>query len=214
MEKYNQKIGTDEAGKGDYFGYLVVAGVVVDKNKEKLLNALGIRDSKLLSEKQIFFLSFKIKQLCKYNIVKISPKKYNELYDKFRNLNRLLAWAHARVIENLLEKSECDLIVSDQFGDKSFLKNALMKKAKRIKLIQKPNAEKDLAVAAASILARAEFLLSLKRLSKKYSIKLPKGSKPEDAVKIVKKKGEAILDEIAKKHFRVTKKIVKDVKNL
>ena len=214
MLKQNMlKLGTDESGKGDYFGYLVVAGVIVDENKELLLKALRVRDSKLLSEKQIFFLSAKIKKLCKYNIVKISPEKYNELYDKMKNLNKLLAWAHARVIENLLEKYNVDVVISDQFGDKKFLEHALMKKGKKVKLIQKIRAESEISVAAASILARAEFLLTLRKLSKQYFNNpnyLEKGADVENlAKKIVEKHGLQILDKIAKRHFRITKKILK-----
>ena len=199
-------IGTDESGKGDYFGYLVAAAVITDKNKNRLLRELKVRDSKKLTEKQIFFLSDKIEKLCKHNIVKISPEKYNNLYKKMDNLNKILAWCHARVIENLLSKNKnVECVISDQFGDKKYLKNALMKRGRKIKLIQKTKAESDLAVAAASVLARKHFILTLKHLSKKAGMKLPKGATHvKNTAKKLKRKD---LRKFAKVHFKITEQL-------
>ncbi len=163
----SSRIGVDESGKGDYFGYLVVAGVMIDDTAEKKLAALKVKDSKKLLDFTVTKLARDIKKICKYDIVKISPEKYNQLYKKFgpKGLNKLLAWGHARVIENLVKKNSCDYVISDKFGDERYLKSALMENGKKIKLIQQVRAESDMAVAAASILARAEFLKTLKRLS-------------------------------------------------
>ena len=206
------RIGVDESGKGDYFGYLVIAGVVVDKTIEKKLIEMRVKDSKKLLDSTALKLARDIKKICKYEIVKISPERYNALYAKFdKNLNKILAWGHARVIENLLEKNQCDYVITDKFGDEKFLKNALMEKGKKIKIIQKVRAESDMAVAAASILARAEFLKTLKRLSIEVGHKLPKGSTHvEDVAKLmIEKYGEKILPMIAKTHFKITKRIIK-----
>ena len=94
------RIGTDEVGKGDYFGPLVVAGVLLNEEKEKNLSKLGIRDSKTLSETTISNMATKIRRILskeEYEVVWISPLKYNILYKKLRNLNRILGWGHARV---------------------------------------------------------------------------------------------------------------------
>jgi len=144
-------------------------------------------------------------------LVAIGPERYNELYGKLRNLNRLLAWAHSRAIENLLEEIPCTLAVTDQFGDKAFVLNALMKKGRNIDLIQKPKAEEDLAVAAASILARAEFLKRLYFLSQDVGLELPKGASPkteEIGVELIRRHGIGILDKVAKKHFKITGRIL------
>src|SRR4029077_1213327 len=93
-------IGTDEAGKGDFFGPLVVAGVYATEATAILLRQIGVRDSKTLSDKRIAEIGVEIRQTCPVNVVAIGPDRYNEMYAKIRNLNRLLAWAHARVIEN------------------------------------------------------------------------------------------------------------------
>ena len=203
------KIGVDEAGKGDYFGYLVVAAVLVDDRKELQLKDIGVKDSKLLSDSSIRKLAPKIKKICKYDIVKISPEKYNRLYSKFRSLNKLLAWAHARAIENLLKNNECDLVISDRFTEKNFLVESLFEKGKKVKLKQIFKAEKDIAVASASVLARYEFLRTLRMLGRNLGIILPKGSAhvKEVAYTLVKRYGKDILYEVAKVHFKITKQL-------
>ncbi len=204
-------IGTDESGKGDYFGPLVVAGVFILDEQQKVLAELGVKDSKRFSDNRVREFANLIKKGYKHSLVAIGPEKYNELYSKLRNLNRILAWAHSRAIENILEHVHCALAVTDQFGDEAYVLNALMKKGRNIELIQRPKAEEDLAVAAASILARAEFLKRLYFLSQDVGIDLPKGSPPfvvETGVKLVKMHEVQILDRVAKKHFKVTKRII------
>lgn len=204
-------IGTDESGKGDYFGPLVVAGVFILDEQQKVLAELGVKDSKRLSDNRVREFADLIKRGYKHSLIVIGPEKYNELYSKLRNLNRILAWAHSRAIENLLEEVHCTLAVTDQFGDKVYVLNALMKKGRNIELIQRPKAEEDLAVAAASILARAEFLKRLYFLSQDIGIDLPKGSPPfvvETGIELAKAHGVQILDKVAKKHFKVTKRIM------
>lgn len=203
-------IGIDEAGKGDYFGYLVVAGVILDDEKKKKLEEMGVKDSKRLSDSAVTRLATSIRHVCKYDIVRISPEKYNTLYKKFKSLNKLLAWGHARVIENLLEKNEIDFIITDKFGDEKFLKNALFERGKKMKIHQRIRAESDMAVAAASVLARSEFLKTLKSLSMDVGYSLPKGAThvEEAGKEIVKKYDEKILDFVAKRHFKTTKRIL------
>ncbi len=204
-------IGTDESGKGDYFGPLVIAGVFIPDGQEAVLVELGVKDSKTISDGRVRELAEVIKKGYKHSVVVIGPEKYNELYGKLRNLNRILAWGHSRAIENILEEVRCLQAVTDQFGDKTYVLNALMKKGKRIELIQKPKAEQDLAVAAASILARAEFLKRLYFLGQELGVELPKGSSPlaeEAALKLVHLQGIEILDKVAKKHFKLTGRII------
>jgi ribonuclease HIII len=204
-------IGTDESGKGDYFGPLVVAGFFLPDGQEQVLQELGVRDSKKISDNRIREIAEILKGGYKHSLVVIGPKKYNELYTKLRNLNKLLAWAHARVIENLLEEVPCSSAVTDQFGDKLFVINSLMKRGKGIELIQRPKAEEDLAVAAASILARAEFLRRMYFLSQEIGRELPRGASAlVEAVglDLVRKHGESVLDEVAKKHFKITNRII------
>jgi len=204
-------IGTDESGKGDYFGPLVVAGVFVPEDQEKVLRELGVKDSKTFSDSRVQEYAELLKKGYKHSLVVIGPEKYNELYTKLRNLNRILAWAHSRAIENILEEVRCSLAITDQFGDKVFVLNALMEKGRNIELIQRPKGEEDLAVAAASILARAEFLRRLYFLSRDIGVDLPKGSSTQSeevGVKLVRLHGDKILDKVAKVHFKLTPRIL------
>ncbi len=207
-------IGTDESGKGDYFGPLVIAGVFLEDKQQSVLRELGVKDCKGLSDNRVRELAEILKQGYTHSIVAIGPEKYNELYEKLRNLNKLLAWGHARVIENILAKVPSSQAITDQFGDRLYVVNALMKKGRAIELIQRPKAEEDLAVAAASILARAEFLKRLYFLSKDLGVDLPKGSSPlaeETGLKLVKLQGIEALAKAAKIHFKLTERIVKSM---
>jgi len=153
----------------------------------------------------------KIREVCNYSVVAIGPERYNELYEKMKNLNKLLAWAHARTLENLLAEGESPRAIADQFGDERFIKNALMEKGRQIILEQRPRAEEDTAVAAASILARAEFLKRLKRLSEEYRLDLPKGASDrvrEAAVRVVREKSAIVLKKVAKWHFKTTQQVL------
>lgn len=205
-----ERIGIDESGKGDYFGPLVIAAVFVDQTTQRELALMQVRDSKKISDGRILEMAPDIRQICPHSLVSIGPQKYNELYAKIKNLNRLLAWGHARALENLLQEVACGLAISDQFGDERLILNALQEKGKQITLEQRPKAESDLAVAAASIVARADFLIRLKRLSDEVGTTLPKGASAtvELAAKmVVKKHGRDRLATVAKLHFKTTQAV-------
>lgn len=213
------RIGTDEVGKGDYFGPLVIAGVLIDDALEDELKKLKVKDSKSLSETTIRSLAHDIRNLLgkkRYEILWITPIKYNLLYKKLGNVNKILGWGHARVIENLLGNGvKCNLAVADQFGDPGYIKNALMEKGKRIRLVQVPNAERDIAVATASILARDKFLWKIEDLSETYAIEFPRGAGEKvDKVgkEFVKLYGANALQNVAKIHFSNTLRITGGVK--
>lgn len=210
MNEYITHIGTDESGKGDFFGPLVIAGVMVDEKAAKLFIDAGIKDSKKITDKKILTLEPIIKENSLYSIVPISNGKYNELYSNIKNLNKLLAWGHARVIENVLEKGTCEYALSDQFGDESLIKSALMKKGQSIRLEQMVRAESDVAVAAASILARATFVHKMQEMENTYGIKFPKGcaQQVKDAAKeFIAKFGKERLHEVCKTHFKTYKEV-------
>lgn len=204
-------IGTDESGKGDFFGPLVVAGVLVNEKNRQVLADLGVKDSKTLKDGQILKLAQQIRKISEFSVVAVSNKKYNELYRDFKNLNKLLAWGHARVIENILDKNDCQYALSDKFGDENLIKNALMKKGKTIKLDQRVRAESDIAVAAASIIARAVFVEKMKQMENFYGLEFPKGCGSQvktSAKKFIEKYGQERLEEICKSHFKTYKEIL------
>lgn len=199
-------VGIDESGKGDFFGPLVIAGAYLTQENAKKLQDLGVCDSKKLSDKKILELEKEIKSISIFEVVVINPKKYNELYSNFKNLNKLLAWGHATVLENILKKTDAKIAISDQFAaNESVILSALKEKGKTIKLIQQTKAEADTAVAAASVLARAEFVKRISKLSYEYETNLKKGCNSEvlaQAKEIAQKFGKEELKNIAKTHFK------------
>jgi ribonuclease HIII len=208
------RLGVDESGKGDFFGPLCIAGAYVNESVVKAWKDSGIRDSKnISSDKRIKELAELIRDTpgCVTAVVPIGNEAYNRLYLKMRSVNTLLAWGHARVIENLMgQKHRMNpppvRAISDQFAaNKATVAGALMSLGRSIELVQKHRAEEDLAVAAASILARHEFVSRLANLEKQYDLKLPKGaSAAVDAAakEFIAKHGVENLPKVAKMHFR------------
>lgn len=203
-------IGTDESGKGDYFGPLVIAGVYADAEMKKRLKEIGAADSKTLSDTRIHKLAEEIIKICQYSVVTVGNRRYNQMYDEIKNLNKLLAWGHARVIENLLEMVECNYVLSDQFGSPELIKNALLSKGRKVNLEQRPRAEENIVVAAASILARDEYVKAMNKLSEEYGKEFPKGGSAmvlEAAREFVECRGKEEMVNVAKLHFVITEKL-------
>src|SRR6266542_1442658 len=208
------RLGVDESGKGDFFGPLCVAGAYLNEAVVKAWENAGIRDSKnIRSDKKIAELARLIRETpgCVTSVVPIGNEAYNRLYRQMKSVNAILAWGHARVIENLMGQRHRMIpppvrAISDQFAaNKATVANALMSLGREIELIQRHKAEADLAVAAASILARHEFVSRLAALEKQFGAKFPKGASAgvDDADKeFVAKDGAERLAEVAKMHFR------------
>lgn len=210
-ESVSPHMGVDESGKGDFFGPLVIAAVYVDPDIARDLKALKVRDSKTItSDKAAQDMARKIRTRLgdKFVVVSIGPTAYNRLYGTMGSVNRILAWGHARAIENLLEKVPgCPRALSDQFGPEQQIQRALQQKGRKIKLEQRHKAESDIAVAAASVLARSAFLTAMDKLGEKYGVKLPKGASDkvkQVAAEIAKKHGGAAFLDVAKCHFKTT----------
>lgn len=213
-EMYQPHIGVDESGKGDFFGPLVIAGVYVDADVARQLREVGAVDSKrITSDQKIEQVAQAIRSIpgLRWEIVQINPERYNALYEKFGNLNRLLAWGHAKVIELLLERvPDCPRAISDQFANPAVLKKALQEKGRQIDLVQRTKAESDPAVAAASILAREKFVLWLRETGHNLGQPLPKGVSQmvkDSARTLFQNQGENILAQVAKLHFKTTEEI-------
>ena len=216
-EMFEPHFGVDESGKGDFFGPLVIAGVFVDAAIARKFLDAGVQDSKRIgSDAKIRALVKTIRETpgAATDVVSIGPERYNVLYQKFGNLNKLLGWGHARVIENLLaKKPACPRSLSDQFADARVIQQSLLQHARKIEIQQRTKAESDIAVAAASILAREAFINWLERRGKLLGIRLGRGVSAEvkeTAAKLVEVKGPEILREIAKIHFRTAHEIAPD----
>jgi ribonuclease HIII len=213
------RIGVDESGKGDYFGPLCVAGVYVNEEIVGRWRESGIRDSKSIgSDRRVAELARVIRSTpgCVTDVVAIGNAAYNRLHAKMGNVNSILAWGHARVIENLLGqrarmKPPPVRVISDQFASsRSTVPRALMALGRDIDLVQRHKAESDPAVAAASILARHEFVRRLGELGKARGVELPKGAGPavdEAASELLGRVGRDGLREMVKLHFRTSAKV-------
>lgn len=205
------RIGVDEAGKGDFFGPLCIAGVFGGKAEIEKLLKIGVQDSKNLQDSSIHKMARLIKQEVPHHVVRINPLKYNEIYPKFGNLNLMLAWGHATVIAALSEQTGCTNALIDQFSAQPHVLNALKKKGLKIDLEQRTKAESDPIVAAASILARDAFVSGLEKISEDCQIALPKGASDkvlQCAKSIYRAKGLEIFDVIAKKHFKTMTQVL------
>ena len=208
------RFGVDESGKGDFFGPLCVAGAYVNESVVRAWKDKGVRDSKKIgSDRRIRDLAELIRDTpgCVTTVVPIGNAAYNRLYRSMRSVNAMLAWGHARVIENLmLQKHRMNpppvRAISDQFAsDKETVAKALMSLGRQVELLQRHRAEEDVAVAAASILARNEFVSRLAAMEKKYEMKFPKGASTEvdaAAKEFIAKHGAEMLQEVGKMHFR------------
>ena len=213
-EMFQPHFGVDESGKGDFFGPLVIAGVYTDRKIAQALLEAGIQDSKRIgSDARIRQLARVVRETpgVALTVVEIGPAKYNELYARIGNLNRLLAWGHARVIENLLDqRPDCLRALSDQFANPTLLKRSLLAKGRTIQLDSRTKAESDLAVAAASILAREKFIDWLDKTGRRHGVVLHRGVNAQVktvARDLVQKHSPAILNEVAKLHFKTAAEV-------
>ncbi len=202
---FTPRIGVDVAGKGDFFGPLCTAAVYADKERIEKLVEMGVKDSKRLSDDTILKIGKKIKDLCPFTVVRLFPEKYNELYGKFRNLNRLLAWTHAAAILELSQKTPAQKAVIDQFAEKHVMETMCKQKNVTIPVEQRHKGEQDVVVAAASILARMGFLEGMEKLGQDLTIPLPKGASQQviqTGLAIIARFGLETLDKYSKSHFK------------
>ena len=213
-EKFSPHIGVDESGKGDFFGPLVIAGAYVDAPMARTLQDMGVMDSKRIgSDARISTIAADMRRAgVVHEVISIGPERYNGLYTSFGNLNKLLAWGHARIIENLLERvPDCPRALSDQFANPKVLQRALQARGKTILLEQRTKAESDPAVAAASIFAREGFVRWLDAAGQRAGVTLPKGASgavKQAAAAYIAKHGSEALPGVAKMHFRTAHEVL------
>lgn len=204
---FSAHAGSDESGKGDYFGPLSVACVFVTDPQP--LRDAGVRDSKQIAPNEIGPLASIIRNSCEHETLVLMPPKYNELYERIQNLNHLLAWAHASVIEKMLERVGTTRVIVDQFSPTA-LRPRLKELGRAADIVEMVRGENDIAVAAASVLARAEFVAGIARLETQHGVKLPLGAgSPVVAAgkRIVADRGAAFLPQVAKVHFATTRQV-------
>jgi ribonuclease HIII len=208
-------IGSDEVGTGDYFGPVVVCAAYVNIEDIKFLEELKVKDSKQITDDYIRKIAPTISKKIDYELLALSNKEYNEKYKTIKNINKIKAIMHNKVLYTLHQRhSDCNKIIIDEFAKENSYFNYL-KEVTNVErnLIFTPKAEnKNMAVATAAILARFTFLEIMDKLSDKYHEPLLKGASSEvdrQAERLIEKYGKEVLDDIAKLHFINTERILK-----
>lgn len=208
-------IGSDEVGTGDYFGPVVVCAAYVNIEDIKFLEELKVKDSKQTTDDYIRKIAPTIAKKIDYELLVLSNKEYNEKYKTIKNINKIKAIMHNKVLYTLHQRhSDCNKIIIDEFAKENSYFNYL-KEVTNVErnLIFTPKAEnKNMAVGAAAILARFTFLEIMDKLSDKYHEPLLKGASSEvdkQAERLIEKYGKEVLEDIAKLHFINTKRILK-----
>lgn len=199
-------VGSDECGKGDYFGPLVVCALRLDPGQRAGIKAAGVMDSKKMADETVRRLAPALEKVCPHAIEVLAPAEYNREHARLRNLNPMLADLHARAIRRVAEPGMQVLV--DQFANETLVASRL--EGSGVVLRQMPRAERELAVAAASVIARVTFLESLAALSEEYAVDLHKGAgAPTDAAarRFVELHGFDKLALVAKLHFKNTEKL-------
>jgi ribonuclease HIII len=213
---FQPHLGSDETGKGDLFGPLCVACVMVEEKHLKLLSEWKVQDSKCVNDKNIRSMALNIWKNLPCCVKILMPKAYNPLWHKFKNLNRLLAWMHAEAINEMLNRllpTPPLFALVDKFCNHSGIASRLVQQSPNFKLIERVRAEDDPAVAAASILARAAFLKAIADLSQEANFAIPKGSGAPAKLALehlLKRSPNIDLSSFVKTHF----KTVQEVKDL
>lgn len=218
LHSWNSWIGSDECGKGDYFGPLVVCAFWADQSIIPRLRQMGVRDSKMLSDSQIMDVAQELYREYggRMNGIVLKPRRYNQIIgdmrEKNRNLNDLLAWQHHSVVEALLKSAkDVEGVLVDQFSPSQKVNAAFKKTHAALNVVERTGAERDLAVAAASILARYQFLTHFKEMRQRYKVNFPLGAGSavdQKAREYVQRFGSKKLEEVAKLHFKNTQRVM------
>jgi ribonuclease HIII len=206
-------VGSDESGKGDYFGPLAVAAVVVKPGQEEALREAGVRDSKEMSDSLVLRAAVAVRKLCPHAVRVLAPAEYNARHEDEKNVALFLATLHAEAVARALKGTTATRVVIDQFTFAERLEGALRRQGVELPVEIRPRAEDNPAVAAASVLARAEFLLGLRELASEHGLEeLPKGAGPPveaAARRIFREGGMKALAAVAKVHFKTTLRVTR-----
>ena len=207
--------GSDESGKGDYFGPLVVAAVVVTPEQESELQRAGVRDCKQMADGAILRAAVAIRKLCPHAVCALSPAEYNARHEAEGNVALFLSTMHAEALAEAIRGADGTArVVIDQFTFAERLEAALQEAGVDLPVEIRPKAEDNPAVAAASVVARAEFLIGLEKLGGDHGLVLPKGAsrKVEQVARgIFRSGGMKELEALAKIHFKTTTRVTEEL---
>ena len=212
---FEDQIGSDEVGVGDFLGPMIVVAAFVSKYDIKKLREYGIHDSKKMTDKQILEIGPTLVKEFHFSKLTLPNEKYNEMLDKGENLNSMKAKMHNRALLNM-HKQYLDVlnIFVDQFVQEStyykYLNDANEEQVKDI--IFKTKGESYFpCVALASVIARYSYLKEMEKLSEQYGMTFPFGAGKrvtEFAKEFFNKFGEKELYKVAKKNFANYREVI------
>ncbi len=211
-------IGTFESGKGDYFGPLIVCGVYLNKNTSNELKKLKVKETKDFTEEQFIKLAEKIKQVIgndAFHIFTLYPQEYNNKHIEYKNIHNLLGLGHSTVIKEITKNIDCLEVITEKFGKDGIIQEFLKDYDKKINLKQVTRSDRYTAVAAASIITRIESNKWFQEINNRFNCELTKGASMlvgQNVIPIVEEHTSEILSEIAKLHFKTTRKLEKRFK--
>ena len=205
---FDDQIGSDEVGVGDFLGPMIVVAAFVSHKDISKLREFGIHDSKKMSDAKILEIGPTLVTRFKFSKLTLNNEKYNEMLDKGENLNSMKAKMHNRALLNMHKEFEDVLnIFVDQFVKEDtyykYLNDANEEQVKGICFKTKGESYFP-CVALASVIARYSYLKEMERLSEKYRMPFPFGAGKkvnEFALEFIEKYGEEEFYKIAKKNF-------------
>ena len=158
-------LGIDEAGRGSVLGPLVIAGVVVPDKMEKVLERMGVKDSKRLAPHRRTILSRKLKKMFDYEIVVISAREIDEMRAEGINLNEI----EKNAMESILLKIKPEKAIVDAVDVKAERFQDNLCKDTGVNVIAEHKADdKYIEVSAASIIAKAERDSHIAEINKEF----------------------------------------------
>ncbi len=202
---YDYILGSDETGKGEWYGPLVVEGVALTPDLILKCRKMGVRDSKTMAKSQLMAIAQKLTKMKFVRTFRILlPEVYNLRYEEFQDegktLNDMLAWAHSAVIKEIIGQIKFSnaKVVIDKFDfEKTEYRLSSIDRA-NLEIIQKTKGESEIPVAVASIIAKYIFESEVDLLNTEYGLDLRNTTPAEIDPKI--------LPFVAKLHFKNVKK--------
>ncbi len=215
-KSYDWYIGIDESGKGDTFGGMVICGVLVRGDAEKILGKFDIRDSKRMSDKEIeknlsLLLPYLKRKSIEFKCVNLNPWEYNKLIKKYGDVNLLLISSYRKVATDLVKNVRGKgVIIADQFTNPERIRKAFEDVIKGADIIVETNAERYKVVALASMLARYKFIRQIEKISEETGRKMSLGSSASEIGDIIRSLSSEGFDisKVAKMHFKNVRSII------
>lgn len=209
-------VGCDEAGKGEFFGPLVLAACYIPIEMRDEIVGLGVDDSKKLTDDKIITIVEKLQEKVLFELNIVNPGRLNQRWRKIKNISEIMAQEYAVIIKKVSNEigdfKKQGAIVVDRFTkissrmEKSLDEVGISMGGDGVKCVQIPNGERYLSVAVASVLARAKYLEVMNDYELEYERKFPRGYSGvvEFSEKFIEDFGSEVFQSVAKTFFKTS----------